>query len=120
MAKGDCVEVTTTQGVTMRIEAARGGRRLVSSTHTRSKLQWLDVEEVTRGGRPTGTCLRVRLDQLACIRELTATEDPAPIQEPVVVKRQRRKRVEPESLPMFDGVEQAVPYTEPFAVSKVS
>ena len=67
MSKGDTVEVTTLGGATVRVEASRAGRRVTQTEHSRNKTRWLDVSEVTRGGRETGTKVSVRFDQVVSV-----------------------------------------------------
>lgn len=74
MAKGDYVSIITTGGNGTSITASRRGRKLVTRTVTRAKVQWLEIEEVTQRGRPTGTRLTARLDQLAYYSTYTKEE----------------------------------------------
>lgn len=63
--KGDLIRLVTVSGAEAEVSASRRGRRVTSRVAKVRGLNWVIVEEVTRGGRPTGTSVRVRADQVA-------------------------------------------------------
>jgi len=79
MAKGDKVIVLVNAGASgvsaQEMVASKAGRTVRTAVRTRSKVQWLDVEEMTRTGRVTGSKMTVRLDAVIAISESRTDND---------------------------------------------
>ena len=80
MAKGDHITVVIAagDGATGRqvVTATKAGRKVRSTVRTRQKVAWLDVVELTRTNRETGTKLSVRLTAVVSILEERADDEP--------------------------------------------
>lgn len=78
MSKGDTVTVVTRTGQVESMTVYTAGRKVtVTEPSPRARHPWIVVEEVTRFGRPTGTRIRIRPDDVAMIREVRLDETPA-------------------------------------------
>ena len=103
MSKGDSITVTTLVGEAVRVEASRAGRRVRQEEHSRNKTRWLDVFEVTRGGRPTGNTVSVRYEQVVAVT--VTVRDEAETQartRAAAPKRPKRSDPVPGQVEMFD------------------
>ena len=71
--KGDSITVRIAAGGTIgteTIKASKAGRSVVQKTRATKSGSWLDVTELTRTGKPTGTRLSVRLDAVLSVSEV--------------------------------------------------
>lgn len=91
MSKGDAVEVmvgTPNGSQTFALVASKAGRIVRQAVRSRSKVQWLDVEEMTRTAKVTGNKMSFRLAGVLAVRETTSDvpdEKPKPKARPRVL-----------------------------------
>lgn len=73
MAKGDTITVLVSVGQHPLIErvltASKAGRTVGQKIATRNKVQWVDLSELTRTGKETGTKMSFRLDYVVSVTE---------------------------------------------------
>jgi len=72
MAKGDEITVVIETGggtMTETISATKAGRSVRQRRITRQKMTWLEIEEMTKAGKPTGRIVAVRVDRVVAVRE---------------------------------------------------
>ena len=71
--KGDTITIQIAAGGTTHsaeVRASKAGRSVVQKIRAVKSGSWLDVTELTRTGKPTGTRLSVRLDAVLSVSEV--------------------------------------------------